>query len=375
MFVVLLSFFFDSSLVVSRGWIVLSWLLLTLCVSVNRFVARRAVYRLRRAGRLGTRVIIVGASEDATDLAERIRETPASGLQVVGVYHPEAVIARHDDTTDESTLERLISTERADAVVISAASVPQFALSTIVRELADSDAELQLVPGMYEILTTGVKVREIQGLPLVTMNKVRITGFDLLLKTALDLVVAALAFVILLPLLIIIGAAVRLTSPGPVFHRRRVVGQGGRRFYALKFRSMYVNGDEILGRYAGLAETLADSGKLVDDPRVTPIGRWLRRWSLDELPQLVNVLQGQMSLVGPRMISEDELDHFGHWRENLITVKPGLTGLWQVSGRSQLGYTDRVRLDMHYIRRYSIWVDLEILLRTVPAVWRGTGAY
>jgi lipopolysaccharide/colanic/teichoic acid biosynthesis glycosyltransferase len=138
---------------------------------------------------------------------------------------------------------------------------------------------------------------------------------------------------------------------------------------------MYVNGAAILAEHPELQEALAKHGKLVEDPRVTPIGGWLRRWSIDELPQLLNVLRGQMSLVGPRMITADELDHFGHWRDNLLTVKPGLTGLWQVSGRSRLGYDERVRLDMYYIRSYTIWQDLEILLRTIPAVLRGVGAY
>lgn len=365
--VILVSFFFDDRLIISRAWLILSWALLMLCVGVGRFLMRRVVYALRRAGRLGRRVLLVGG-QDAVDLGGQLHTSSAGGFHVARVVDPRTL-------GNTGRLSQLLAETRSEAVVISAASVPQEILSTIVRELSTLPTDLHIVPGMYDVLTTGVQVRTLRGLPLVTMNKVRITGVELLVKQLVDYAVAALALLVLAPLLLGIALAIRLTSPGPIFHRRRVVGQCGRRFNALKFRTMYVDGDAILARRPELAECLAREGKLVEDPRVTPIGRRLRRWSLDEVPQLFNVLWGQMSLVGPRMISEGELAHFGSWRENLTTVKPGLTGLWQVSGRSNLGYEDRVRLDMHYIRTYSIWSDLEILARTVPAVIAGVGAY
>jgi exopolysaccharide biosynthesis polyprenyl glycosylphosphotransferase len=372
MLVVLLSFFFDSGLVISRGWIVISWVALLACVGANRFLMRRVIYALRRVGRLGQRVIVVGSGPDVADLVGRIREEPSSGLHVAAILEPHYLIA---DQPGEPSLNGVFSAVGANSVIVSAASVSQAELSALVRALSATSIDLQLVPGMHEILTTGVQVREIRGLPLVTMNKVRITGIDLVLKRALDCVLATLVLVLLSPLLLGIALAIRLTSPGPVFYRRRVIGQRGRPFEAFKFRTMHLNGDAILQRRPELAEELTKHGKLTNDPRVTSVGQWLRRWSLDEVPQLVNVLRGEMSLVGPRMISEAELPWFGHWRENLFTVQPGLTGLWQVSGRSQLGYDDRVRLDMHYIRNYSIWADMEILLRTIPAVVKGVGAY
>jgi lipopolysaccharide/colanic/teichoic acid biosynthesis glycosyltransferase len=169
---------------------------------------------------------------------------------------------------------------------------------------------------------------------------------------------------------------VKVDSPGPVFYRRRVLGIGGIEFDALKFRSMVINGDEILAQRPDLQAELAVNHKLKDDPRITRIGKLLRRTSLDELPQLINVLLGQMSLVGPRMISPAEKEQYGQMQHNLFTVKPGLTGLWQVSGRSDLSYVERVQIDMHYIRNYSIWLDLQILFfQTVPAVLKKRGAY
>jgi exopolysaccharide biosynthesis polyprenyl glycosylphosphotransferase len=372
--IVLLSFFVDGDLVISRGWILISWAALIVFVGAGRFMTRRVVYALRRRGVLGRRVALIAGRDDLADLETRVAAMPASGLNVVEVLQPEQLIS---DGLDDAPvdLQALLAAHQVTDVVVSAASVPQAVLARVVRELAQQPTQLHVVPGMYEIQTTGVQVREIHGLPLVTMNKVRITGVDFVLKRTLDYLVAGLALILLAPLLLAMAAAVKLTSPGPVLHRRRVIGERGQRFDALKFRTMYVNGAAILAEHPELQEALAKHGKLVEDPRVTPIGGWLRRWSIDELPQLLNVLRGQMSLVGPRMITADELDHFGHWRDNLLTVKPGLTGLWQVSGRSRLGYDERVRLDMYYIRSYTIWQDLEILLRTIPAVLRGVGAY
>jgi lipopolysaccharide/colanic/teichoic acid biosynthesis glycosyltransferase len=177
------------------------------------------------------------------------------------------------------------------------------------------------------------------------------------------------------PVLLVLAILVKISSRGPVFHRRRVMGVNGRTFYALKFRTMYVNGQEILAQYPEKRAELLNTHKIKDDPRVTPLGRWLRRFSLDELPQLFNVLRHQMALVGPRMITPEEMPMYNHWDMNLLTVRPGITGLWQVSGRSDVTYQERVRLDMHYIRNWTIWLDLQLLMRTVPAVLRGRGAY
>jgi len=153
------------------------------------------------------------------------------------------------------------------------------------------------------------------------------------------------------------------------------MGLNGSQFYALKFRTMQINGDEILKASPDLLDELATTHKIKDDPRITTVGQFLRKYSLDELPQLINILRGDMSLVGPRMISPPELRNYGQWAMNLLTVRPGLTGLWQVSGRSDVSYDERVRLDMFYIRNYSIWLDLHLILRTIPVVLSGKGAY
>jgi lipopolysaccharide/colanic/teichoic acid biosynthesis glycosyltransferase len=181
--------------------------------------------------------------------------------------------------------------------------------------------------------------------------------------------------VLISPLLLIIAVAIKLDSPGPVIHRRRVMGVNGKQFDAFKFRTMRIDGDAILDSHPELKAELAQNHKLKDDPRVTRLGRLLRKYSLDELPQLINVIRHEMSLVGPRMISPEEMEKYHQWGTNLLTIRPGITGLWQVSGRSDISYEERVRLDMFYIRNWTVWLDLQLLIRTLPAAIKGEGAY
>lgn len=194
-------------------------------------------------------------------------------------------------------------------------------------------------------------------------------------KSAMDRVGASLLLIVASPVLLVIALLVRLTSPGPVLHRRRVVGLHGVAVDAFKFRTMVANADALLDSQPELRRAFHENMKLRDDPRVTRFGRLLRRTSLDELPQLVNVLRGEMSLVGPRMISFDEVDRYGDVLEARLTFKPGMTGLWQISGRQRLGYDERIRLDVQYMNNWSLWLDCVILLKTVPAVLSMRGAH
>jgi len=237
------------------------------------------------------------------------------------------------------------------------------------------DITLRMSSGLYEIMTTGVEVQDVGNVPLLSINKARLTGVDVFLKRAVDLMLSSVGLLVSWPLMLAIAVAIKFDSPGPVLYRRRVVGVGGKFFDALKFRTMYLDADRRLAQDPELRRQFEENYKLKDDPRITRVGRFLRRTSLDELPQLFNVFWGQMSLVGPRMITSEEQARYGKWRMNLTTVKPGITGLWQVSGRSDLSYEERVRLDMHYIRNYSLWFDLYLLYRTIPVVLHGHGAY
>jgi lipopolysaccharide/colanic/teichoic acid biosynthesis glycosyltransferase len=198
---------------------------------------------------------------------------------------------------------------------------------------------------------------------------------DDFLCSLVDYIIAAIGLVALSIIFLVLALIVKLDSPGPVLYRRRVMGRGGTEFDAFKFRTMVVNGDEVLAAHAGLKAQWLRDQKLKDDPRVTRSGRWMRKLSFDEFPQLFNVLLGQMSLVGPRMISPPELARYGECASELLSVRPGITGLWQISGRSDLGRDDRVRLDLQYVRTRSVWLNLKLLVLTVPAVVLSKGAY
>jgi len=196
-----------------------------------------------------------------------------------------------------------------------------------------------------------------------------------ILKVLVDYCLTVPGLILISPLLLLLAIMVKLDSPGPIIHRRRVLGMNGRVFYALKFRTMYVNGDEILSGYPRLRAELKRNYNLKCDPRVTRVGQLLRQFGLDELPQLFNVLFQNMSLVGPRIITPDEITRYGRHGEILLAAMPGLTGLWQVSGRSDTSYDERLQLDMMYINNWSISMDLKILGRTIQAVIKGDGAY
>jgi lipopolysaccharide/colanic/teichoic acid biosynthesis glycosyltransferase len=198
---------------------------------------------------------------------------------------------------------------------------------------------------------------------------------DEILKTSMDYAITIIGIVIISPLLIVLALIVKLDSPGPTIYRRRVMGRGGTQFDAFKFRTMVINGDEILATRPDLKAKWEHDQKIENDPRVTRSGNWMRKLSFDELPQLFNVLLGQMSLVGPRMFAPVELGRYGNAVDDILSIKPGITGLWQVSGRSNLSYEDRARLDLKYVRTRSVWMDLKLLLLTVPAVLQKRGAF
>jgi exopolysaccharide biosynthesis polyprenyl glycosylphosphotransferase len=371
--------FIVPGFVVARAWLLLTWgLSCALCVS-GRFALRRWVYHQRRAGRFQDRTLIVGANPEGLAVAEQLRHAPTSGALLLGFiddFEPVGAepVAGVPVLGASSVFEQLVRSWNVDQVIIANSALTRERLLGIYGALDTlSSVEVRLASGLFELLTTGVRVREEGYVPLVTLNKTRIVGMDWLLKTLLDTLVAALALLALSLPLGVLALVIKLDSPGPAFHRRRVVGQHNRPFDAFKLRTMYVDGDRLLSDEQ--RRELRERGKLPDDPRITKVGGWLRRLSLDELPQLLNVLRGEMSLIGPRMLTEQELDKFGRWQYNLRTVKPGLTGLWQISGRSDLSYEERVRLDMHYIRNYSIWLDLRILVQTPLRILRGDGAY
>jgi exopolysaccharide biosynthesis polyprenyl glycosylphosphotransferase len=374
--------FLGPSLIIARGWLLLSWGFTFLFVGMTRFLLRRVVYILRRHGFFLTPAVIVGANQEGRWLAEQLLRWETSGLHLIGFVDKKtpATFPLFHDLVSLGTVDQLGEIiERynvGEVILASSAFSTRDYLLEIFRKYGVSDkVNIRMSSGLYEILTTGLTINEFAYVPLVYVNKVRLTGIDNAVKFVLDYILVIVSLIALAPFLLLIALLVKRSSPGPIIHKRLVMGLNGRQFHALKFRTMVLNGNEVLDKHPELREELAKNHKLKNDPRITKVGAFLRKYSLDELPQLINVLKRDMSMVGPRMISPEEVAMYKQFDMNLLTVLPGITGLWQVSGRSDVTYEERVRLDMYYIRNWSIWLDLQLLFQTIPAVLKGRGAY
>jgi exopolysaccharide biosynthesis polyprenyl glycosylphosphotransferase len=382
LFFLIVAGFLEPTFVIARGWVIMAWGFSFIFISIGRFMLRRVVYSARLRGYFTSQALIVGANDEGLSLAKQLIEWPTSGMNLIGFVDKKIPVGTilPDGLPILGSLDHLdeiIETFQVEELILATSSIStrDRMLDIFQRYGTSGQVNLRLSSGLYEIITTGLTVREIAYVPLVYVNKVRLTGIDKMIKLALDYGLAIPALLVLWPLFLVITIIVKLDSPGPVFHRRQVMGVNGNKFCALKFRTMYENGDEILEAHPELKRELEQKHKLKNDPRITRIGNFLRKYSIDELPQLINVLVHEMSIVGPRMISPEEMKNYDRWGLNLLTIKPGITGLWQVSGRSDISYEERVRLDMYYIRNWSIWLDLQLMIRTPSAVLKSRGAY
>lgn len=374
-----LGFLLPESMILARGWVLLAWGLTFLFTLIGRFLARRVVYHLREKGHFQTPALMIGVNHEGKLLAEQFAHWTTSDVRLIGYVN-----ANQDASLDGklkwlgtlNDLDRLIEKFGVTDIIITSSAFSQEEMLALFRKYGtDKDLNVRMSSGLYEIITTGMEVKDYGTVPLVTINKVRMTGFGWILKQMMDYAIAILAVIFLLPVMGLIALAIKLDSPGPIIYRRRVMGVNGKQFDAFKFRTMVVNSDAVLEANPELMAEYQENYKLKNDPRITRVGQFIRKVSLDELPQLFNVLRNEMSIVGPRMICPDELSKYEQWDINLMTVKPGITGMWQVSGRSDVGYEERVRLDMFYIRNWTAWLDIQLLFQTIPAVLSRKGAY
>jgi exopolysaccharide biosynthesis polyprenyl glycosylphosphotransferase len=354
-------------------------ILLTVIV---RVLLRRRLHVARRGGAMTKQVVVVGREVAVVDLVRRLRRDATAGLTVIGACVPQPALAHllaregvpvlggMDDAV--AALERV----RADAVLVASASETA---SKYLRDLSwgleGTNIEVLVAPGMVEVAPERLQVRPTTTFPMIQVREPEFRGLRRVVKSGFDRSFAACLLVLGAPVFLLIALAVRCTSRGPVFYRHRRVGMRGQEFDLLKFRSMVVDADQRMDALRAMNEGNDVQFKMRRDPRVTRVGRFLRRSSLDELPQLINVLKGDMSVVGPRPHVTREVEQYGADMHRRLLVKPGITGLWQVSGRSNLAWEESVELDVRYVENWSLALDLTILQRTVGAVLRGSGAY
>ncbi len=349
-------------------------------LALARGVEGLVIAYLRRRGVGIKRVVIVGAGEIGRTVMRTIVARPDLGYRVVGFVddNPEkgyTDIGRFKALGPLDNLPAILDEERPDEVIITLPWMYHRKIMGIVRECERRGVRPRIVPDLFQMSLTQVNVEDLGGVPLIGVRTVAISKGALLVKRLIDVTVAAVGLVLCAPLFLLIALAIRLDSPGPIIFRQTRVGLRGRHFEMYKFRSMHVGAEEQQDMLADLNEADGPIFKIRDDPRLTRVGRILRRLSLDELPQLVNVLRGEMSLVGPRPPIPAEVEKYQEWHKKRLEAPPGMTGLWQVSGRSRLSFDEMVLLDIYYIENWSLWLDFKILMRTIPKVLLGEGAY
>ncbi|MFV2018555.1 sugar transferase [Micromonospora sp. LOL_023] len=351
------------------------------CILLFRFLARYALHILRRrVGQAAHRMVLIGTLPETLEVFTAVTRSPSAGLVPVAIHLTDGyAAARGIDTPVPVYAGRnvlaLVREVGADTIAVcgSASSEPG-ELRRLAWQLEGSGIDLVVAPQLTDIAGPRVHIRPIEGLPLLHVEEPTLSGLGWLAKNLLDRVAAGLGLIALAPLFLAVAIAIRISDRGPVFFQQPRVGHEGKVFRVWKFRTMYVDAEERLASLVDQNETDGMLFKIRNDPRVFPVGRFLRASSIDELPQLINVLRGEMSLVGPRPLPADDGDFLGDVRRRLL-VRPGMTGLWQVSGRSDLSWDEAVRLDLYYVDNWSLTYDLSILWRTIGVVLARKGAY
>jgi exopolysaccharide biosynthesis polyprenyl glycosylphosphotransferase len=373
---------------IARGYLLVAFPSALILTMAGRVLIRGRLHQLRRAGRCQYRVLVVGSGESGAALVRIAQRDPSTGWNVVGVCLDRAPGLHSSDRPDRAgfdlagvpivgtsdSLLDAIRRTRATAIAFS----PQIdgeRLRRALWALEGSDVDVLVSSALTDVTGPRIHLRPVAGLPLLHIEEPELTGARRVMKTTLDRGLALTVVLCGLPVFLGLGLAVRLTSRGPAIFRQTRVGQGGKEFTMLKFRSMYVDAGARLAELQAANEGAGVLFKMKDDPRVTRVGKILRKYSLDELPQLFNVLGGTMSLVGPRPPLPQEVAAYEKDVHRRLMVKPGLTGLWQVSGRSDLDWEEAVRLDLRYVENWSLAMDIIILWRTLFAVLKHEGAY
>lgn len=378
---------FASHADLARGFVLVALPVTMLANLLGRYAARKWLHRQRAAGRALKSVLLVGDAEAIVSFTKVLRDDRYVGMRVVGACVPSEMVA---ETRTVETLVALnvpllgdvdsvlgaVRQSGADTVaVVSSGRIGPEKLRSISWQLEGSDTDLVVSPGLIEVAGPRLHILPVAGLPLLHVEEPTFSGLRRLIKGAFDRGVAALMLICLAPVFLALALAVRVSSRGPALFKQTRVGRSGNEFTMLKFRSMYTDAEDRLSELEKASDGNGMLFKMRADPRVTRVGQFLRKYSLDELPQLINVLLGHMSLVGPRPPLPREVARYEKHVHRRLLVKPGLTGLWQISGRSDLSWEETVRLDLRYVENWSMASDLLILWKTARAVLAGSGAY
>jgi exopolysaccharide biosynthesis polyprenyl glycosylphosphotransferase len=364
----------------ARGYVLVAVPCATLFDLLARLALRKRLHRNRRSGACMSRTVVVGHAQVAADLATELRRGSYHGLEVVAACvtgsPATGEIAGVPVIGDLASVPEVVRRFGADTVaVLSCPEMSGVRLRELAWALEKTGTDLCVAPALLDVAGPRTRIRPVAGLPLLHMDHPEFTGGRRVIKSMFDKVVALTALAVIAPAFLVISLLVWLGDGGAPLFRQTRVGLGGRPFTVYKFRTMVPDAEKRKAQLTADNENDGLMFKIRKDPRITPVGRWLRRWSLDELPQLINVLIGSMSLVGPRPALPEEAAAYGDQVRRRLVVKPGITGMWQVNGRSDLTWEESVRLDLRYVENWSLTLDLQIVWKTLSAVLRGSGAY
>ncbi|WP_287155617.1 sugar transferase [Candidatus Solincola tengchongensis] len=384
-FTLIVSFLFNS-LATPRGFLVFFWASSIIFIFVSRTFLQFLASLIGWGDVVMRNTLIIGAGRVGKSVARKLIKHQGFGLRPIGFLDDDPLFAEFEEPElrdlrvlgNLDSLENVIRDFRVEKVIIAFNTSPAERLLDLASTCNGAGVECSIVPRLFEVITDEITVNEIGGIPLIRLRDKRLHGYKKALKTLEDYVLGTAILLVIWPILLVTAIAIKLDSPGPVFFRHRRVGKDGKCFDCLKFRSM-VDGAHKMQAELVNGKSGNEFGWLCwkekEDPRVTRVGKWIRKFSIDELPQIFNVLAGQMSLVGPRPHIKEEVRQYKDWHRQRLNVKPGITGLWQVSGRSDLPFDEMIKLDLYYIETWSLWQDIKIILRTFKAIITGDGAY
>jgi exopolysaccharide biosynthesis polyprenyl glycosylphosphotransferase len=378
---------FLARFVPSRLVFIYAWAIAIVLLVGRRYLSRIVRRQMWARQIYVDRVIVVGAGAPGRRIMQAMMATPQLGYRVVGFVDDsiageglavatELGLSRADRLGFTEDLERLVTDYAVDEVVIALPATDNARVQAIIDHCRKQDVHFKVVPDLIQLSLDRVDLGEVAGVPLIGLKDPAIRGTNYVIKRGIDIAIASLVLTVMAIPMGIIALLIRANSPGPALYRQKRVGRDGQVFMLTKFRCMVQDADlqraELMARHCDMDPRLF---KLKDDPRLTSVGRWLRRLSLDELPQFFHILRGEMSVVGPRPQMPEEVRTYEEWHRQRLLVTPGLTGLWQVNGRSNLTFDEMVRLDLYYAEHWSPWLDIKVILRTIPAVLTGRGAY
>ncbi len=362
----------------SRVWLAIGPVLALILTAIWHRAMIVMLRRLIRKGIATSRKLIIGTGEHALDVMNRLSDSPLMAKGIAGFIEVRSegrMISEKDILGSKEDLTPILIKENIDEVILAEEAMPDKDIHRIIYECRKEQVLFEMVPVFHDLLRGDIAVDRVGSVSMISFNHVAQTQMERVVKRLIDFFGSLFLVILSSPLFLVLAVAIKLESEGPVFFKQKRIGRNGRRFNMIKFRSMFKNADKMKDKLMDQNEADGAMFKIKKDPRVTRIGRFLRKFSLDELPQIYNVLKGDMSLVGPRPTIERELALYEEWQLKRIDTVPGMTGLWQVSGRNDLPFEKMVQLDIYYIDNWSLWLDFKIMFLTIPAVITGRGAY